>query len=81
CVFHPGVTAAPALRSLSATLLSLGGARSSDWSKMRDIVLETLPQQDARVIEMAEKSSPAFEGFFGFFARAPKSGRSTRALH
>lgn len=70
CTFQPGRTAPSALRSLSATLLTLARARQSDWSKMRDVVLEALPPQDANLIQLAEHSSPAFSRFFGIFARA-----------
>ena len=81
CAFLAGHTAPGALRSLSTTLMTLGGARLSDWSKMRDVVLDALPPQDANLVQLAEHSSPAFRGFFEIFARAPKGNRPRQPLH
>ncbi|MEO0379651.1 MAG: hypothetical protein AAF252_05235 [Pseudomonadota bacterium] len=70
CVFVQPDGAVPALRAMSATLMSLAQARSGDWAQMEASVLDMLDEDAAQTLQRTIASSPAFAGFFEVFARA-----------
>ena len=69
CVFAPARTPSGVLRPISEILLSFESRRQASWQKMRDVVLNGLPEEGASIIAGAE-TSPLFESFFETFARA-----------
>ena len=70
CVFVQPDGAAPALRAMSAALMSFGQTRSADWENMRSGVLDMLDEDAARTLQTTVGSSPLFGRFFEVFARA-----------
>jgi len=58
------------LRHLSETMFDLGPRRSSDWEKMRDVVLPQLGNSGLVLLQQAEDSTDDFGAFFEGFARA-----------
>ena len=70
CVFVQPDGAAPALRAMSAALMSFGQTRSADWEHMRSGVLDMLDEDAARTLQTTVGSSPLFGRFFEVFARA-----------
>ncbi len=67
--FIPPLHYVSPLRQMSETLFSMETARSEDWDKMRGHVSVDLTEQAYEILEMAERTSPKFHDFFGYFAR------------
>ncbi|WP_163849469.1 DUF6902 family protein [Pseudooceanicola aestuarii] len=57
------------LRPMSETLLNLGAARSDDWARMRDRMINDLPEESRPQLLSAEVACDDFETFFAGFAR------------
>lgn len=62
------------LRSMSACLLQLNKARSSDWERMRPIVEQSVDARGCDILMQAQDSITDFDAFFEGFSRMSFAG-------
>ncbi|MFK7868002.1 MAG: hypothetical protein AB8B58_02055 [Roseobacter sp.] len=60
------------LRAMSECMFHLGRDRSTNWTRMRDVISNAIGQDASSILAFAERSSPRFDAFFEGFARADR---------